>query len=317
MRFILSIVAVFAVTPAFAQENPPPETATPRSDQQIMEAFYQPPRGKSAFTLGWSQFFDSSFEFKRKSTGAKAAEVKNSQQKGTLSVQSGITDTFSAGADISYTTSKTDIEISGSPTTSRKSTGMSDVAVNVLNRIELPRVNLYVGATASMSPEKGKDPTSTKEGNQYTGGWSVSPSIGFSVTLVPDLNFGAGASYAINGERTATDQGTPEKEKKIRGGNLALAYGYLEHRFGNAAIQLVGGFGREEATDTTTGATTSTVEESNLIALGAATYFYLSPLATLTLTYAYVQMPEHSANSTLTASTYQQPAVSASFRLVF
>jgi hypothetical protein len=47
---------------------------------------------------------------------------------------------------------------------------MSDVEVNVLNRIERPGVNLYVGATAAMSPEKGKDPTFTKEGNQYTGG---------------------------------------------------------------------------------------------------------------------------------------------------
>jgi hypothetical protein len=199
-----------------------------------------------------------------------------------------------------------------------KSLGLGDVMVTLANTTAMGGdMNLHYGAHVSMSPVKAKDATTTADGTEATGGWAVDPYVGLAQEMGGGLSVGGQLEYAYRGERTVSDNGTPEVDAKVTGGHTATLTGLLEKEMGQLALTGNIFYATTAAADSENSGVTTTTEAFSTTGAGVGLYYYPTSQLTLRGSYGLGMVSEHGTGSTTKVGAYNVSTVGLGARYEF
>ncbi len=285
----------------------------------MTEYFYQPVAGVYALSLSARQTLPDP-QIELFSNGSKIGEGKFQIQKSDLVLQYGWSETWALGFGAGYmnTLSETKVTGSGSPQ-SLKSSGMTDYLIRLDGLTTSGGSGLAYGLATRISSEEAQVATSSKDGNQFSGGNSTSIHAGGYAGLMMGT-FGFNLEYAWLQDRRETDQKNPETKSTLKGGNQFALTGFYELDSVNWKYDLRLQYVGIDQIDRTTGSTTVTTANASsysMIGLGAQTF--LGSSMNLRGEYNYFQMKEFVSptNSSLRAAAYNFGQILVRLRWVF
>lgn len=216
-RQILASVVIAAIG-SFAQA----QSAATNSNVGS-EFFYQTPAGKQDITARLGYRMNVTRE-KATTTAPNPQDVKNTGLDDTgVSYEYGISDAFSVGADLNFSSLETD------ETTKVKTSGLKDPMINFKGTSGMDFGRLRYGAMLGLGGlQKAKQEADSK--TAMTGGYSLTPYVGADSDVGPGI-LGARLSYGIAMERTIEVTGTTgSTDYKGTGGNnlgVSVFYEYV------------------------------------------------------------------------------------------
>lgn len=206
-----------------------------------------------------------------KTNGIKTADVTTANNTHQLMYQYTMSDAVTLGATTFFGTVTRSTTPVGGSASSAKYNGMGDLTFKYSGFSPMDNAKLRWGADVGLSPGKAKDASGTTDGNNYTGGMSITPSVAYEMGGSV-ITWGVGASYALNMERTAEATTVGGSDTKLTGGNVLTLKPYLEVPIASGRV---GGYLKyasagEAKAKTGTAAEVTTASAATTMALGGA-----------------------------------------------
>ena len=288
---VIAMACVFS-TVSFAQDKK-------MMKEEASLFYYAPPAAMHSIDFRPGLLINT-MKLEVKSNGVKQGDAETTTNIHTVTYKYSVADNMTFGAMMGIGSYKTKTTPTGGSSSETKNSGMSDLtfmyqAFNKMNDSKL-RWEVDLG----MSPGKAKASSTSTDGNLYTGGMSLAPSVAFEQNL-SSMTWGIGATYSLLMERTA-EPASGTTETKYTGGNT-LSFGpYLEMPFtgGRAGAFLKLSNMGEIKSKTGTSAETTSQKSTAMTSLGgAASYNFTERFAGLAeLAYSTVTNDDASGNMT-------------------
>ena len=292
-------------------EDAAPAAAPDAGDNWVTDFYYQPHAGN--FLVRPMISYSPRNSFSQNLGSTKEADIGYTSTQLSILGAYGIDKNWAAGVGFGY--GMDDATVTTTATSyNKKSKGLTDLTFTVVNTTPMGKYHLHYGSWAYLSPSKGKDGTSTTEGNQYTGGVALAPYVG-AATHFGKHFVGAYLSYRWNSERTVGDGAANEYDQKIKGGNITTLLGFYEFQHVQWLFDGRLGMANVGSEDKTTSTGTSTSESYNVLIFGAGAGMMLAPNAQIKLIYDYKSSPERSIGSSAGAARKYTSASLSTFTL--
>lgn len=286
--------------------------------QQIRpEALYQPGGGKKDLELAYFVIPEEKVDVIDTSSGAKLGEVKQSGNGLGIAFGYGFSPDSAIRIKLTQSTQKEEIvSIVGSSVT-LKNSGLHDISVAGQYVVATPTTNYYIAAEWQGTTEKHKAATASSEGNNQSGGFSITPRFAVSSTVAPNFTLGSYIAYVIRGKRVTDNNSSPSKDYTSKGGNILVARGLIELQGKMATFTANAGFDkRESSEDNITGAFISSPGRTDTT-FEVGSRVPINELASLIFSGQMIFVPEQELDSDLKVSSYAQTDISASVRFEF
>ncbi len=187
----LVLLIFLGTTPTIAQ------TKEAGNDSNTSEFFHQAKAHQVELTPGLNYFL-----WNLRYNTTNPVEMKLSGTSESIVGEYGLNSNFSLGGVLQFTSG----EFSYDPSSAgdkRTISGLDDPKVFFLANLPLPAGALHYGATLGLSLEKSKTNDSSNTGNVATGGFLLTPFIGYDLSLGPVI-FGGQISYDVyKGDRSS------------------------------------------------------------------------------------------------------------------
>lgn len=264
---IVSLVSLFA-TSAMAQGNTTTMTATGTEEASLF--FFAPaPAGHNVEVR--PGILPNSIKREEKTAGVKTGETEYTDSTHNFLYQYTISQAMTFGLSTFIGSTKAKSTPAGGVSSESKNSGMGDLTFKYSGWSAMDASTLRWGADLGFSPGKSKTSTATADGNLYSGGMTLTPSVAWE-NPGSVLTWGIGASYDLNMERTQEAAAGTTDDTKITGGNVLTVKPYLEVPFTNGRA---GGFLKymtmgEVKSKTGTAAEATAMKSATAMALGGA-----------------------------------------------
>lgn len=247
------------------------------------EFFFQPGAGNSALSLGVN--INSSTA---KLSGLITSETKLTSNPIFVKYAYGLDADMSVAVSTDFGTEESDT--SGSK---EKSTGLNDLTGEFL----MKSGSLYYGANATVALAKKKEATTTVDGNRSSGGYSLTPFVGY----MGAMGFGGKLSYQYLMDRTVE---TTTTDKTVTGGSVLSLEGFWEMNYGSGIFGAKIAYAQSaEATTKQTGTTDSKFPSFSMYDVGAYVAHDITTNGTLLASFDYVNVPEFDYTSGVKVSS--------------
>lgn len=255
--------------------------------------WFQPGAGNSTFSAG--------LETSSNTVKVGAQEFKVTGPLLQMKYSYGLDTNMSVSISTDYGTKETDT--AGSKT---KEAGLGDLEGQFLANSG----DWYYGTDASVALGKQKEATTTSDGTRSTGGYSLTPFVGYHTTL----GFGGKVSYQYFTDRTVE---TSTTDKVTSGGNIITINPYWEMNYGAGkfGIQLTYGM-IDSSTTKQSGQADSKLNSFTAIGAGVYVAHKITDSGTLLANLDYVNVPEFDATSSMKSSS-TGTTFSAAYRFGF
>jgi|GEM_PF-6311740 len=265
---IVSLVSLFA-TSAMAQGNTTTMTATGTEEASLFYFAPAPAGHNVEFRPG---LLPRSIKLDVKTNGTKTSESEFTDSTHNLLYQYSISEAATLGLSTFIGSTKVKTTPNGGGSSESKNSGMGDLTFKYSGWSALDSSSkLRWGADLGFSPGKSKAATVTADGNLYSGGMSLTPSVAWESTGSV-LSWGVGGFYELNMERTEEAAAGTTDDTKTTGGNTLTLKPYLEVPFTNGRA---GGFLKymtvgETKSKTGTAPESTATKAATAMALGGA-----------------------------------------------
>lgn len=283
------------------------------------EFFFQPGSGVSALSLSATRAVpdvqvDSYFN------GTKTTESKLQFQRFDLIYQYGLNESWALMVGAAQLTTSSDTTFVGSSSGQKlQSVGVADYLVGLSGVSSSGSAGLAYGVKAFISSEDSKRPSTTKDGNQFSGGNSYLAHFGGYAGMMSGF-VGVDLGYWLKQDRNETDQGNPETKSVLKGGNNFLLTGFYEIYSGSWEYDLRLTYaGVDKLERTTNSSTTTLANASSYTMVGLGLQNDITTSTNLRGEYNYYMYKEavSPSNSSFRTAAYNVGLFMLRVRLVF
>lgn len=159
-----------------------------------------------------------------KVNGTKTGDLEISNNLYAFEYMYTMSDTMTWGARTAFGTYKV------KTTTESKNTGMTDLFLTYGGRSAMSSGTLHWDADLGISPSKGKESNASNDGNLYSGGMSLTPSVSWVAAAGSSMSWGVTGRYQYLMERKL-DSTTAGVENTYTGGNALTLMPFIEMPF--------------------------------------------------------------------------------------
>ncbi|MGZ3769148.1 MAG: hypothetical protein ACXVCP_06695 [Bdellovibrio sp.] len=255
--------------------------------------WFQPEAGVSTFNVGLAS--------------ASITAKSNGQESKVTGLPLGMTYAYGLDTNMSVSVS-TDYGTQETTTsgTTEKSSGMSDLTAQFLMNSDA----WYFGSEATVALGKGKEATTTSDGTRSSGGYSLTPFVGYHTAL----GFGAKLSYQFFTDRTTE---TSTTDKITSGGDNLTIQPYWETNYGAGKLGVRLAYGMIAATTTKqTGSADIKYNSYTGTAVGVYVAHNISTSGSILGSIDYVNVPEYEVINGVKASA-TATNLAAAYRMMF
>lgn len=254
------------------------------------EYFYQPNVNSIAVAVEGRQMMSGTST--RYINGARFDEVKYGSTGYNFTFGYGFSEAWAFTARLgTENTSRDFLDTAGTPSSERTS-GMNDWLVMLTNITPIGGWSLNVGVGAGISPGAHTDPRTGIEGNNLSGGTSVTNYVGLSTTVGSGNYFGFKGQYLARMQRSANTNQTPAVEYVITGGHEASAGAFYEWGFSPGSMDVSLEYQVVDPSLRTFPTGTNTVDGSKNVIWSAGLQYQVSQSANFRLQYTMGMYPE-------------------------
>ncbi len=253
------------------------------------EYIWQPAANEIAFAAEYAQ----TPEYELKTEAGTSGVLLSSSKESKSGIRGSLGYGFSDNVSVSVGTSSFDSKSVSVALPEEKRSGMGDVEAKLATSLG-GSYRLHVGVSAAYSPGKRKDPyftTVSNDGNQYSGGMSYAPYVGFSIPIAGASWIGIVGTFESKQERKV--ETSPGTESTVTGGNVAQVMAFWEIPFRSVILDLAGGVRTtdKEKTTISNGFSIESASYSATIAQADLKYMF-SPSTLIGARYVMLMSPD-------------------------
>lgn len=301
----------YAAEPSYPSSD---AAVTNREQRRTPDNIWQAHAGRVAVTaeLGYGY---AKADLKAVNVG-KIGEAERSRFTFNFGGEYGVTRNIAVRARSSYGSITNDNKITsiGAQSSTDKASGLGDIELG--GKVLYPVQSFLVSGDLGLSFSFGDQKTAEtgREGNRYSGGMALNPTIGGAVYLGRAGFLGGLISYRFKFERTsALPSGATAK---LTGGNEIIPQFFYEYQQQDFFISPSISYIVTDDLKSNVNGPTSTIVTDSVLALAIKGGFYIRPELRLAATYTLRSIPENSA-SLRPASSYFDHDFLASARMEF
>ncbi len=303
-RILVCFVAVmgFGVAEAAGGKNP--------------EFVWQPAAGEIAFAAEYAQ----TPEYEIKTTILTTETIASRSKETKSGLRGSLGYGFSDNLAVSVGASSFDSKSVPSSGVESKRSGLGDFEAELATSWG-GSYRLHAGLSTAYSPGKRKDPstggTGPIDGNQYSGGITFAPYVGFSIPIAGASWIGIVGTFESKQERKVEE--SAGVENTVTGGNVAQVMAFWEIPFRSVLVDLAGGVRTtdKEKTTAANGIVTESASYSATLAQVDLKYMF-SPSTFIGARYAMLMNPSFLVESGLyTVKAVNVSEISLMLRFAF
>lgn len=260
------------------------------------EFWFQPAAGNSALDVGLG-YTSGTYKI----TGALNFDSKFTSMPLQLKYAYGLDTGMSVSVATDFGTDE--VETSGVKT---KNSGLS----NLIGEFLVKSDSWYYGAEASVALAKRKDGSATSDGNRSTGGYSLTPFVGYK----SELGLGGKLSYTYAMDRTTE---TTTTDETTSGGSAIGLEGFWESSYASGIFGAKIGYAQtDDSTTKQSGQADVKDKGYNTLTVGAFVAHDVTANGTILGSIDFVNIPE-SERTTGVKASYSATVLSAAYRMGF
>ena len=310
VHFLVLIAALGALAStkrAFAQGN---------SRSNMPEIFYQPNVNNKSLELLFTQTMTAD-QYTTSVAGTKTADFKRTDTVYAMNAGYGLTESIAirVGAGLASTTIE-QVDVGGG-TSTLKATGMTDFSGALLAVVPFSGWALNFGIEGASAPQTKKLPSTSAEGNEVTGGTTITPYVGFSYTRAGGGYWGLKSSYVSRAERAENANTPGAQDYKITGGNGSIWEAYYQMTWDSFDIDLRAGMiFQDELNYTFVGGSTGNRESISSPFATLGVQYQIASSANLRAQYGLTMIPAY-VDRSVHYSSYNHGVAGLRFRFEF
>lgn len=212
------------------------------SRSNLPEAFYQPNVNNKVFEFNYLQTMNSD-QFR--STGASSSDVKLTDTIYGVTIGYGLTDSIGVKIGAGMGTTSIERTYLGGSTVTERASGMTDFTGGLNTVVPFSGWSFHFGIEAFTSPASHKIGTTTADGNEMSGGTTITPYIGLSFVLAGGGFWGLRASYVSRAERTENANTPGAADYRINGGSGSDYQGFYQLTWDAFDLDFAGGYAQQ------------------------------------------------------------------------